>query len=134
MACSLAFQSTDLAACLPNSTIFSVQYTTLILTLLTLFSLQRIPSKSFGIRDLSHLIRDFKAKRGRDSELYRLSVGFRNPGKFCLWNPEYSSRNSEFHLGLESRIQAPLIKTGIEHSESGIQSIESRIQDFVGFP
>ena len=46
------------------------------------------------------------------------------PGRFCLWNPEslprlwnpeYSSRNSEYYLRLESRIQVPLIKTKIQN-------------------
>ena len=53
------------------------------------------------------------------------SCGMENPG---LWNPEYSSRNPESHLRLESRIQVPLTKTGIQCVESGIQDEESRTQ------
>ena len=52
------------------------------------------------------------------------SCGIRNPRGFCLWNPEswpqlwnpeYSSRNSESYLRLESRIQVPLTKTKIQN-------------------
>ena len=34
----------------------------------------------------------------------------------------------------ESRIQVPLTETGIEYLESGIHSVESTIQDSLGFP
>ena len=51
--------------------------------------------------------------------------GMENP---ALWNPEYSSRNPESHLRLESRIQVPLTKTGIQCVESGIHDEESRTQ------
>ena len=47
---------------------------------------------------------------------------------------EYSSRNPEYHQRLESRIQVPLKKTGIQYLESWIHSVESRIQDCPGFP
>ena len=32
-----------------------------------------------------------------------------------LWNPEYSSKNTEFHLRLDPGIQVPLTKTGIQN-------------------
>ena len=49
-----------------------------------------------------------------------------------LWNPEYSSRNPESHQ-LESRIQVPPTKTGIQYLESGIQGVESSIQGCLEF-
>ena len=62
--------------------------------------------------------------------------GTRNSGIFScgiwnqgLWDPEYSLRNPESHLRLESRIQVPLIE-----KESEIQNLESRIQYCLGFP
>ena len=78
--------------------------------------------------------------------------GFRNPGNFCFWNPEsgknyaylirnpgfwnleYSSRNPESHKRFESRIKFLLSNTGIHYLESGIHSVEPRIQDCPGFP
>ena len=60
--------------------------------------------------------------------------GIWNPG---LWNPEYSSRNPESHYWLESRVRVllvPLTKIGIQYLESGIQGVESRIQDCRGLP
>ena len=51
--------------------------------------------------------------------------GMENPG---LRNLEYSSRNPESHLWLESRIQVPLTKTGIQYLEFRIHDEESRIQ------
>ena len=52
-----------------------------------------------------------------------------------VWNPEYSSRNPESHLRLESEIQVPLTKKyGIQYLESGIHSVESRIQYCLQFP
>ena len=67
-----------------------------------------------------------------------------HPGNFCLWNPEFEKfflvewrilvfgvRNTahlESHLRLESRIQVPLTKTGIQYLESGIHDEESRSQ------
>ena len=45
--------------------------------------------------------------------------GFRNPGIFCLWNPES-------HQRLESRIRVLLTNTGIQYLESGIRSPESK--------
>ena len=44
--------------------------------------------------------------------------GIQSPG---IWNPEYNSKNPEYHKPLESRIQVPLTKTGIQYLESGIQ-------------
>ena len=39
----------------------------------------------------------------------------------------------ESHLRLESRIQIPLTKSGIQYLQSGIDSLESKIQDCLGF-
>ena len=53
--------------------------------------------------------------------------GFRNQGKFCLWNPEswaleprIQLKESRIPLTIESRIQVPLTKTGNQQLESGI--------------
>ena len=62
--------------------------------------------------------------------------GFRNPGKFCLWNMKYWALKSEIQLKesgiplkMESRIEVPLKKkTGIQYLESGIYDLESRIK------
>ena len=69
------------------------------------------------------------------------SFRIRNPGKFCSWNPEFWAlesgkqlKESGIHERLESRIQAPLTKTRIQYLASGIHSVESRIQDCLGFP
>ena len=51
------------------------------------------------------------------------ACGIWNPG---LWNPEDSLRNPESHKRLESRIQVPLTKTGINYLESGIHGPESK--------
>ena len=52
--------------------------------------------------------------------------GIRNPG---LWNQEFSSRNPE------SRIPSSIDKdSSIQYRESGTYSVESRIQDCLGFP
>ena len=51
------------------------------------------------------------------------ACGIWNPG---LWNSEYSLRNLESHKRLESRIQVPLTKTGINYLESGIHGPESK--------
>ena len=63
--------------------------------------------------------------------------GIRIPesGKFWLlesgilgfWNPEYSSRNSESHNRLESRIQVPMTQTGIQLP--GIRNLRCGIQN-----
>ena len=58
----------------------------------------------------------------------------KNPGNVCLWNPEYSSRNTEAYQRLESRIQAPLTETKILYLEWGSDGVESTIQDCHGFP
>ena len=55
----------------------------------------------------------------------------RNPR---LLNLQYSSRNPESHLRLESKIQFSLTVTRIQYQESGIHGGESRIQDCLGFP
>ena len=77
--------------------------------------------------------------------------GFRNPRKFCLWNPE--SRKLLFVeleiLGFGKRntaqgIRNPLMiaignplptdkESGIQYLESGIQGVGSRISDCLGF-
>ena len=44
------------------------------------------------------------------------------------------TRNPESHKRLESRIQVPLAKTGIQYLESGIHDVESWIQHCLGFP
>ena len=49
------------------------------------------------------------------------TCGIWNPG---LWDPEYSSRNSESHQGLESEIN---------YLESGIHNMESRNQNCLRF-
>ena len=61
--------------------------------------------------------------------------------KFCLWNPVSWALESRVQVkesgilpGLESRFRIPLTKTGIKFLESGIQGMESRIQDCLGFP
>ena len=59
------------------------------------------------------------------------ACGIQNPGKFCLWNSEYSTRNPEIRLRFqnpESRIQVLLTKSGIQFLESGIHGVESRIK------
>ena len=70
--------------------------------------------------------------------------GFRNPRNFCWWNPEsgkllvesgilgFGIRNPSKDLYPESKV--PLTKTGIQYLESGIQGVESRIQDCLRFP
>ena len=70
--------------------------------------------------------------------------GFRNPRNFCWWNPEsgkllvesgilgFGIRNPSKDLNPESKV--PLTKTGIQYLESGIQGVESRIQDCLRFP
>ena len=68
-----------------------------------------------------------------------------SPHEGCLWTPEsrkilriesemldFGIRNTTSKL--ESRIQVLLTKTGIEYLESGIHSVESTIQDCLGFP
>ena len=53
---------------------------------------------------------------------------FRNLGNFCLWNPEYRSRNPE------SLLMVGIRNPGSANEESGIQSLESWIQDCLRFP
>ena len=45
--------------------------------------------------------------------------GIWNPG---FWNPEYRSRNLEYHKRLESEIQGPLTNTGILTRIHGVKS------------
>ena len=82
-----------------------------------------------------YLAFNFNANRGFEVYFKRQprESGFRNPGNFCLWNPEsgplnseYSSRNPEPHYRLESGIQVPLNDW---RKKSGIQPLESGIQD-----
>ena len=67
--------------------------------------------------------------------------GFWNPGNFCLWNQEsldlesgIQRKESGIPLRLESGIQVPLTKVGIQQLESGIYGVEFRIQNCLGFP
>ena len=53
--------------------------------------------------------------------------------KFCSWNTKSWTLESRI-LRLESRIQVPQKRTGIQYLESGINGEESRIQDCLGFP
>ena len=75
-----------------------------------------------------------------------------SPHEGCLWTPEsrkilriesemldFGIRNTAQGIRnptskLESTIQVLLTKTGIEYLESGIHSVESTIQDCLGFP
>ena len=52
-----------------------------------------------------------------------VDCGIRNPG---LENPELSPTNPESEI-LESRIQVPLTRAGIQYEESGIHGKESRM-------
>ena len=64
------------------------------------------------------------------------TLGIRNLGKFCSWNPEswaleseYSSTESEIPLKIgirnpESGIQVSLTKTGIQYLKSGIHGLD----------
>ena len=62
-----------------------------------------------------------------------LACGIRNPG---LWNTEYSSRNPQSHLGLESEIQDPLtikLVSSTSNPESTAWNPESKtVMDFLG--
>lgn len=65
--------------------------------------------------------------------------GIRNHGIFCLWNQE--SCTLEPGIAQENQnptnVWLPLTKTGIRNRESGIHSVESRIQvylDCLEFP
>ena len=62
--------------------------------------------------------------------------GFRKPGKFWLWNPESWVLDSgiqlkESGIPLTIGIQNPVLLTNteIQYLESGIHSVDSRIQD-----
>lgn len=53
--------------------------------------------------------------------------------KFCLWNqqsrvlePRIPLKELEYHKRLESEIQGPLTKTGIQTMKSGIHGVESK--------
>ena len=61
------------------------------------------------------------------------ACGIRNPGKFCLWNLESWALESRIKLK-ESGMQGSTKKAGIKCLESGIHSMESIIQDCLGFP
>ena len=62
-----------------------------------------------------------------------LACGIRNPG---LWNTEYSSRNPQSHLRLESEIQDPLtikLVSSTSNPESTAWNPESKtVMDFLG--
>ena len=49
--------------------------------------------------------------------------------RFFFLTSEWSSRNPESHSRLKSGIQIPMTNSGIQHLESGIDGVESRIQD-----
>ena len=52
-----------------------------------------------------------------------------------FWIQKYSTRiRNRTKSQLESRIQVPLTKTGIQYLESRIPGVESRIQDCLRFP
>ena len=80
--------------------------------------------------------------------------GFRNPRKFCLWNPEsrkllfvewgilgFGKRNTA--QGIRNQIMIAIAgihsttsndkESGIQYLESGIHGVESRIPDCLGF-
>ena len=71
-----------------------------------------------------------------------LACGIRNPRNSCLWNPEYWALDSGIHfkesgIPLTIRIQNPSStekEFGIQHLESGIHGVESRIQHCPEFP
>ena len=64
-------------------------------------------------------------KGGKDDEIF--AYGFRNPG---FWNPE-----SKFYQEkIDHSLLVLLTKTEIQYLESGIHSVESRIQDCPEFP
>ena len=50
---------------------------------------------------------------------------------FGIWNTAQGIRNPI--LRLESGIQIPLTKSGIQYLQSGTDSLESKIQDCLGF-
>ena len=68
--------------------------------------------------------------------------GIRNPANFCLWNPgswalESGIQFKESGILLTIGIQNPSSTdkdSRIQYLESGIQDVESRIQDCLGFP
>ena len=70
--------------------------------------------------------------------------GFRNPGNFCLWDPESGRMGfgiqkhlKESGIPLTNGIRNPCStdkESEIQYLESGIHSMESRIQDCLGFP
>ena len=68
----------------------------------------------------------FSFSPGPFSPAASASVSFASwKGNFCLWNPK--------SWALESGMQVPLTKTGIQYLKSGIHSVEWRIQDCPGF-
>ena len=75
------------------------------------------PSVPFGFRDPRSFAR-----------------GIRNPGKFCLWNPE--SWAMEFGISLTIGVRNPTstIRDLNSVPESGNLGLESGIQDILGFP
>ena len=76
-------------------------------------------------------IRESLAWRILNKEI--LACGIRNPG---LWNTEYSSRNPQSHLRLESEIQDPLtmqLVSSTSNPESTAWNPESKtVMDFLG--
>ena len=63
-----------------------------------------------------------------------------NPGNICLWIPESRALECVIQImgiSLLIGIRYPSFndeESGIHHLESGIQGVESRIQDCLGFP
>ena len=68
----------------------------------------------------------------------------RDPWNFCLWNPEYEKlllvesriwlKESGIPLTIEIQSPRELTKTGTQYLESEIHSVESGIQNCLGFP
>ena len=85
-------------------------------------------SKNWKICCICNTCRSFLLPHVRESRFW-------NPGNFCLWNPEsrvFGIRNPTNDWNPESKVL--LKNTGIQYLESGIHSMESRIQECLGFP
>ena len=62
--------------------------------------------------------------------------GFLKPGNCCLRNPESWALESGIQrkkYGIPLRHTFPLTKTGIKYMESGVNGVESKIREFLGF-
>ena len=63
-------------------------------------------------------------------------LGFLKPGDCCLRNPESWALESGIQrkkYGIPLRHTFPLTKTGIKYMESGVNGVESKIREFLGF-